>query len=114
MSYSYATVMDEATGRILVLNNGPPGPGGYGIGNSYPQLGSPQVMFDVAYPSTTNPTDFAPALNGVPNANGKVRVVILEDTREGIYHWYQLEFLGAAGTRARQSRGPSFAPKSLF
>ncbi len=80
MSYSYATVMDEATGRILVLNNGPPGPGGYGIGNSYPQLGSPQVMFDVAYPSTTNPTDFAPALNGVPNANGNWAAGIWGDT----------------------------------
>jgi hypothetical protein len=38
-----AVLLNEATGRIPVLNNGPPvGPGGNGIGNSYPVLGVPQ------------------------------------------------------------------------
>ena len=41
--HGYSTLLNEATGRIPVLNNGPPvGPGGNGTGGSYAGLGAPQ------------------------------------------------------------------------
>ena len=63
LSSPYTTLLDEATGRIPAVNNGPPGPGGYGIGTSYPQLGTPQPQFD-----TPNVVDYAVELEGAPNA----------------------------------------------
>ncbi len=66
----FGVMLNEGTGRIMVFNNGPPdGPGGNGVGGAYPQLGIGYPMFDVIYPSQANPTDVAPALQGVPNAN---------------------------------------------
>ncbi len=63
--YPYSTLLSEATGRIPVLNNGPPvGPGGNGIGNSYPQLGVPHVTYQQYGP----PTDYVPPLQNVPIA----------------------------------------------
>jgi hypothetical protein len=32
-------------------------------------------------------------LHAVSTENDKVRVVIYRDSRDGIYHWYELEFL---------------------
>jgi hypothetical protein len=64
-AYPYATLLDEATGRIPVLNNGPPtGPGGNGVGGNYPQLGTPRTTYQQYNP----PTDFAPPLENVPTA----------------------------------------------
>jgi hypothetical protein len=41
--HGYSTLLDEATGRIPVLNNGPPvGAGGNGVGAAYAALGTPQ------------------------------------------------------------------------
>lgn len=41
--YPYKWILNEATGRIPAMNNGPlNGPVGNGIGNSYPVLGAPQ------------------------------------------------------------------------
>ena len=42
-THGYAALLNEATGRIPPLNNGPPtGPGGNGAGGSYAGLGAPQ------------------------------------------------------------------------
>jgi hypothetical protein len=40
--YPIATLLNEATGRIPVDNNGPPGPDHGGAGGAYPILGAPQ------------------------------------------------------------------------
>ena len=62
-SSPWTPMLDEATGRIPALNNGPPGGGGYGVGTSYAQLGAPQPTF-----SAQENVDYAPALQGVPNS----------------------------------------------
>lgn len=36
-------------------------------------------------------------LHVVRTPGGKVRIVVYRDTREGIYHWYELEFLEPSG-----------------
>jgi hypothetical protein len=36
-------------------------------------------------------------LHVVRSGKGKVRVVIYRDTRDGVYHWYELEFLEPSG-----------------
>jgi hypothetical protein len=42
-THGYGTLLNEATGRLPALNNGPPtGPGGNGVGGSYAGLGAPQ------------------------------------------------------------------------
>lgn len=41
VNYPDATMLNEVTGRVPVLNNGPPGADHAGTGGSYPQLGSP-------------------------------------------------------------------------
>jgi hypothetical protein len=75
-----STVLDEATGRISVLNNGPPaGPGGNGVGGTYGTgtnstvaLGTPQNRTNwVSYTGLVNP------LQNVPNS--------LVDWRAGIF-----------------------------
>ena len=57
--HGYSTLLDESTGRIPVLNNGPPtGPGGNGNGGPYTGLGTPQ-------PATT----WYPAPSGMANSS---------------------------------------------
>lgn len=71
--HGMSTLLDEATGRIPVLNNGPPtGPGGNGVGGSYGSgtnsamaLGSPQTK--TSWNRGSPPQGFAPPLQGVPN-----------------------------------------------
>jgi hypothetical protein len=42
-THGYGTLLNEATGRLPAINNGPPtGPGGNGAGGSYAGLGAPQ------------------------------------------------------------------------
>lgn len=44
-TYGSATILNEATGRIPAINNGPPtGPGGNGAGGSYAGLGAPMPI----------------------------------------------------------------------
>ena len=43
-------IVNEATGRIPVLNNGPPvGAGGNGVGGSYASLGAPQTQVELLW-----------------------------------------------------------------
>jgi hypothetical protein len=54
--HGYSTVLNEATGRIPVLNNGPPtGLGGNGAGGSYAGLGAPQNQLEVGEGSRLSP-----------------------------------------------------------
>ncbi len=71
-TYPYGSLLDEASGRIPVLNNGPPiGPGGNGIWNSNPSnpppyagLGIPRTTYQQYGPAQ----DFANPLENVPSA----------------------------------------------
>ena len=61
-----ATVLNEATGRIPPLNNGPPtGPGGNGNGGSYAGLGAPQP--DVSLNSGGSCRTYLTGLADVPH-----------------------------------------------
>jgi hypothetical protein len=65
--HGFSTLLDERTGRIPALNNGPPtGPGGSSSGTAYPELGAPQNQVTwhakVVSGLTLPPSD-------VPNAN---------------------------------------------
>ena len=62
MHYAAATMLNEETGRIPALNNGPPsGPGGNGVGGVYSQLGTP---FTKSLGDTASPLENVP-VNGV-------------------------------------------------
>jgi hypothetical protein len=74
--YPIATLLNEATGRIPVDNNGPPGPNHGGAGGSYPVLGAPQpnlyifdpgsIYFDgVARPLINTPVASTGYLGGI-------------------------------------------------
>jgi hypothetical protein len=73
-AHGKSTLLDEATGRIPVLNNGPPtGPGGNGIGGSYGSgtnsavaLGAPQNQTNWWFAGDAR--GFVPPLQGVPNS----------------------------------------------
>jgi len=67
--HGYSTMLNEATGRIPVLNNGPPtGPGGNGVGGSYPQLGGPFNQVGISINRVGNSSGVATPLQNVPNA----------------------------------------------
>ena len=68
-SYPFAHVLNEATGYIPALNNGPPtGPGGNGVGGSYADLGAPQphtyILSDVGgdYEGLATPLQSVPVV----------------------------------------------------
>jgi hypothetical protein len=49
-THGISTYLNEATGRIPAINNGPPtGPGGNGTGGSYAGLGAPQNQVTLAF-----------------------------------------------------------------
>lgn len=59
-----STLLNEATGRIPVLNNGPPsGPGGNGAGGTYPGLGAPQNQL---YWGSSPPVGIADVVHNQP------------------------------------------------
>jgi len=67
--YQYGSLMNEATGRIPAINNGPPnGPGGNGVGGSYPQLASPHSDAQIGGNAVASSGVAAP-LEGIPVAN---------------------------------------------
>jgi len=67
VNYPFATILNEATGRIPPVNNGPPiGPGGNGVGGSYPALGAPSSTLTVDG-NANNWSSVKLPLDGVPN-----------------------------------------------
>lgn len=59
-----STLLNEATGRIPALNNGPPsGPGGNGVGGTYPGLGAPQNQL---YWGSSPPVGIADVVHNQP------------------------------------------------
>jgi hypothetical protein len=71
-THGYATLLNEATGRIPPLNNGPPtGPGGNGVGGSYAGLGAPQPGVDLNWGGAcgaVTPDGLADTPHNLPNA----------------------------------------------
>jgi hypothetical protein len=71
-THGYATLLNEATGRIPPLNNGPPtGPGGNGVGGSYAGLGAPQPGVDLNWGGAcgaATPDGLADTPHNLPNA----------------------------------------------
>jgi hypothetical protein len=70
-THGYATLLNEATGRLPPLNNGPPtGPGGNGAGGSYAGLGAPQpgVSLDSGGSCKTYLSGLADTPHDQPNA----------------------------------------------
>jgi hypothetical protein len=69
--HGYSTLLNESTGRISVLNNGPPvGPGGNGNGGSYAGLGAPQNQLGLLNGQQTGPAGvigIADAVRNQPN-----------------------------------------------
>jgi hypothetical protein len=72
-THGYATLLNEATGRIPPLNNGPPtGPGGNGVGGSYAGLGAPQPGVDLNWGGAcgaVTPDGLADTPHNLPNAS---------------------------------------------
>jgi hypothetical protein len=67
MTYGNATLLNEATGRIPVINNGPPiGPGGNGTGGTYAGLGAPMPTTEY---SGLGPVNMVGPPASLPNAN---------------------------------------------
>jgi hypothetical protein len=118
-TYGAATILNEATGRIPAINNGPPnGPGGNGVGGSYASLGAPrnQVAYsglgeqDMLDPPTNLPSASFPANGGqwtsgtyishMPSFNGITYQIF------GDRHWLDaMRFRGNADY-AQQRTGP--------
>jgi len=118
--HGYSTLLDESTGRISALNNGPPvGPGGNGIGNTYPGLGALRnqifwtginTLTGIAEPNHTlpNPTydiaggtlNYGTGLDHMPSFDGFTYMVF------GDRHF--LDFLQWQGNKdfAQQRVGP--------
>lgn len=105
--YAWGDWLNEATGRVPAVNNGPPiGPGGNGTGTSYPQLGAPlphvqtQIggYVGLAYPLQGVPVvghDYSAGMWG----NGSGNYVSHEPSYEGMTylfygsrHWLDLMY----------------------
>jgi hypothetical protein len=116
-------LLNEATGRIPVVNNGPPvGPGGNGVGGSYPSLGAPMNQvnwvggatgFAVAPTNTPNPPgldiccgthSYGTYISHVPNFNGFTYMIF------GDRHWLDLMRWRANADYEQQRPGPGPEP----
>jgi hypothetical protein len=99
-NYPWATMLNEATGRIPVLNYGPPGPNHGGTGGSYPILGVPfstsagaQVYLIGGSGGGSNQAGVAGELECVPvNDGGNCLVDYLGGDRDGSRNWLNDHF----------------------